>query len=236
MKIRNSSGQSSSGLTLYDALFNPRYRKSTWVNIGYLIFHELTGINVIILYSSAIFQQMSTPDSKFTPKTGTYMVEIINAISALIAIYVIKKIGRRTLLIFGHFTIAVIHALVGYFEIKGMSDSMLAMILLFIFVYQMTSDTMAFIYVTETTIDAALGICLLTLFGTIFLLSLITPIIMEPELLGLSNIFFLFSNLSGLATLYYIFIFKETKGLADILKFLGVNIFTFLYNSLSTDS
>ena len=55
MKIRNTSGKSSSGLTLKDALFNPQYRKATWVNIGYLIFHELTGINVIILYSSTIF-------------------------------------------------------------------------------------------------------------------------------------------------------------------------------------
>ena len=142
------------------------------------MFHELTGINIIILYSSTIFQQMSTPGSKFSPRTGTYMIGIINAVSALIAIYVIKRVGRKTLVVFGHFTIAVIHSLVGYFEFKGMSDSMLAMILLFIFVYQLTTGSVAFMYLTETTIDAALGICLLTLFATIFLLSLITPILM----------------------------------------------------------
>ena len=99
------------------------------------MFHELTGINVIMLYSSTIFEQMATPDSKFTPRTGTYMVGIINAIASLIAIYTIKKIGRRTLVIGGHFGIAIIHALVGYFDMKGMNNEMLAMILLFLFVY-----------------------------------------------------------------------------------------------------
>ena len=215
MKIRKSSGKNSSGLTFIDALVNPQYRRATWVNIGYLTFHEFTGANFIIFYSNTIFRQMSTPDSKFTPRTGTYMVGIIKCLSALSGMYIIKKVGRRTLVIFGHFTIAIIHALVGYFGIKGMSDEALVMILLFLCVYQITSGSVAWIYVTETTIDAALGICLFTLFGTIFLLTLITPILMEPELLGLSNVFFLFSGLALVATLYCIFIFKETKGLSD---------------------
>lgn len=50
-KIREYSGKASSKLTLKDALFNPAYRRATWVNIGYMVFHELTGINVINMYS-----------------------------------------------------------------------------------------------------------------------------------------------------------------------------------------
>jgi len=42
----------SSGLTLKDAIFDPKYRYSTWINIGYIAFHELTGINIIRLYSN----------------------------------------------------------------------------------------------------------------------------------------------------------------------------------------
>ena len=47
------------------------------------------------------------------------------------------------------------------------------------------------------------------------MLSLVTPIIMEPEIIGPNGVFFLFSGLSVLATLYGIFIFKETFGMND---------------------
>jgi hypothetical protein len=50
--LRTKLGSDSSSLTLKDAVANPKYRKATWINIGYIIFHELTGINVIMLYSN----------------------------------------------------------------------------------------------------------------------------------------------------------------------------------------
>lgn len=46
--IRSKSGKATSNLTLGDAFTNPRYRRATWVNVGYIVFHELTGINVIL--------------------------------------------------------------------------------------------------------------------------------------------------------------------------------------------
>jgi hypothetical protein len=46
--IRSKSGKATSNLTLKDAFTNPRYRRATWVNVGYIVFHELTGINVIL--------------------------------------------------------------------------------------------------------------------------------------------------------------------------------------------
>ena len=49
----NSSG--SSGLTIIDALINPKYRKATWINMGYIVFRGLTGIGVINTYSDQIF-------------------------------------------------------------------------------------------------------------------------------------------------------------------------------------
>ena len=54
-KIRINCGDKSSNLTLQDALTDPRYRRATWVNIGYITFHELTGINVILQFSNSIF-------------------------------------------------------------------------------------------------------------------------------------------------------------------------------------
>lgn len=53
--LRKSCGKKSSGYTIADALTHPNCRKCTWTNIGYIIFHELTGINVILIYSNQIF-------------------------------------------------------------------------------------------------------------------------------------------------------------------------------------
>ena len=50
--LREKLGNDSSDLTIKDALFNPNYRKSTWVVIGYIIFHELAGFNIIKMYST----------------------------------------------------------------------------------------------------------------------------------------------------------------------------------------
>ena len=41
-----------------------RYRRASWVNICQIIFHELTGINVILMYSSTILETILGTDSK----------------------------------------------------------------------------------------------------------------------------------------------------------------------------
>ena len=45
--LKSISGSDSSQLTIKDALVNPMYRTATWVNVGYIVFHELTGVNPI---------------------------------------------------------------------------------------------------------------------------------------------------------------------------------------------
>ena len=115
----------------------------------------------------------------------------------------------------GHLCIAVVHALFGIFNLLGLDNAMLGMILLFNVVYQNTSGPVAWLYATETTIETALGTCLLTLWGTVFILSLVCPVIMAEDALGPSGTFFIFSGLSIFGALYSFFMIKETRGLTD---------------------
>jgi len=158
---------------------------------------------------------MSTPGGSFTPRTGTYMVGVVNLVSSLISTQTVKFFGRRTLVIWGHAGIAVVHFMVAYFHNTGNNNGMLAMILLFLFVYQNTSGPVAWLYAAETTIDVALGICLLTLWGTVFCLSLATPVLMNKDSLGSSGVFNLFGGLSIVGCIYVLVVFKESKGLSD---------------------
>ena len=70
-------------------------------------------------------------------------------------------------------------------------------------------------YFAETTIDTAIGICLMTLWGTTFVLSLVCPILMDPASLGPAPVFFIYSGLSMIAVVYVCFFIVETKGLSD---------------------
>jgi len=134
-RIRSMSGKGSSGLTLRDALFNPQYRKGTWVNIGYMVFHELTGINVINLYSHKIFQDMKANGGGINVRDGVTIVGIANLIASLISTQGVKYIGRRTLLIYGHIGICLAHAGVAIFNIEGENIGVVIMVIVFMLVY-----------------------------------------------------------------------------------------------------
>ena len=52
--------------TLKEAFFtDERYKRASWVNIAGIIFHETTAINVILLYSTTILEQiLGDPDEQ----------------------------------------------------------------------------------------------------------------------------------------------------------------------------
>lgn len=58
--LARSLGEDTSKYSLRDALCNEEFRRATWVNFGYIIFHELTGINVILQYSNTILAQINS--------------------------------------------------------------------------------------------------------------------------------------------------------------------------------
>jgi hypothetical protein len=213
--IKRNCSEGSSGLTYADALCNAQYRKSTWVNVGYIIFHELTGINVVMLYSTTMLQEMHKAGGGISPRGGTYLVGLANVFGACCSVYCVKTFGRKTLLIWGHLGIAVCHTMVGIFNNMENNNGVVAMIMCFIIIYADTSGSIAWAYAAETVIDVAMGICLLTLWGTVTILSQVCPILMDPSSIGPSNMFFILSGLSVIGATYVIFIMKETQGLTD---------------------
>ena len=115
----------------------------------------------------------------------------------------------------GHFIMAVAHFAVGYFNDVGNNNGVLICIMTFLFVYQNTSGPIAWMYAAETTADVAMGTILLILWFTVFILEIICPKLMEPSSLGPSAVFYMFSGISVVATLYCCVFIKETFGMTD---------------------
>jgi SP family arabinose:H+ symporter-like MFS transporter len=218
--LRRNMGKNSSNLTLSDALFDPKYRKATWVNIGYMFFHEVTGYNIILLYSSSIFAKIknSHGEHSFKGRLGTEIIGVINVIFAVLALYLVKKVGRRVLLIWGHLGMAVSFGLFAYFSTYNNDKGALAMIMFFLMFYQSSSGPVAWMYAAETTIDAAFGIVLLVLWTTILGIAYAIPLLSSEDSIGVTGVFTLFSVFCAIGGIYsYVFI-KETKGLSDKAK------------------
>jgi len=153
---------------------------------------------------------MNKDGGGITPREGTYLVGIVNMFASLISVVLVKYFGRKTLVIYGHLGMAVTHLATGLFNNAGNNNGVIGCILIFLCVYQNTSGPVAWLYAAETTIDAALGLCLFTLWGTVTILSLTCPILMEDTVIGPSNTFFLLSGLAVFGSMYGYFFMIES--------------------------
>ena len=153
--------------------------------------------------------------ANLTPRAGTYVVGIVYFFSSLLSTLTLKLFGRRTLLILGHLLIAIIYALLALFNTQGNHTGVFLMVLAFIFVYSNSTGPVTFVYATETLTDAGLGFGMFVCYITAFILSLVGPVLMGDKSFGLSNVFYMFSVLSAVATVYVWVYIKETQGLKD---------------------
>ena len=191
--MKSNMGGDTTSVTLKDALFDPKYKKATWINVGYIFFHEFAGINVINLYSSQIFAT-NKDHFAFRPKFGTLLIGFANVIGCVFSILTIKKFNRRTIMIYSQLMFAFLHVLVGIASLQEDNFLMLVGIFLFVMIYLNTSGPLAWLYAAETTVDAGLGFCLFTLYADVLILSLTCPILMQPNIIGPANLFFIFGG------------------------------------------
>jgi len=107
------------------------YRKGTWITLIIIIFHELTGINAIMLYSNTMFKKTGLEN----PRIGTYFLGIAGLLGLAIAVLILKKVGRKTLLVSGHIIMAFCHTLVGVFAFYNISMWVVVWMTAFILFY-----------------------------------------------------------------------------------------------------
>mmetsp|Transcript_10791 Transcript_10791/g.13538 ORF Transcript_10791/g.13538 Transcript_10791/m.13538 type:complete len:171 (+) Transcript_10791:857-1369(+) len=169
-------GDAAQKATLKEAFWtDERYVRASWVNVIAMIFHELTAINVVLAYSTKILSGIFPEDTEgFNARDGTYMVGIFNFSGSFLSILTMSYFGRRPLFLGGHSTIFILYVLMGFFTLYEYDIMVLVMMCTFLVVYQNTSGPCAWAYAAETCCDASLGVALLVLYSTVFILNLTT--------------------------------------------------------------
>ena len=112
-----------------------------------------------MLYSNTIFTGIFGQEgASFSAREGTYLIAAVNFFASFVSIVTVRLAGRRTLLLGGHFAVALCHLLIGLFIIMESGTGVICMMCVFTFVYQNTCEPVGQIYVTETCSDIALGV------------------------------------------------------------------------------
>jgi sugar porter (SP) family MFS transporter len=84
----------------YRALLDPAIRPALVVAVGLFFLQQLSGINAVIYYAPEIFSHAGF-DSASTQTLATVGIGTVNFLTTILAMFLIEKMGRRSLLIVG---------------------------------------------------------------------------------------------------------------------------------------
>jgi SP family sugar:H+ symporter-like MFS transporter len=213
--LKSSCVKDTSSTTLTQALTDKKYRMGTWVCLILIFYHEIVGINVVLAYSHRILSEIDPTGKSLNPKTGTIIIGIINFVTTVCSIPFVIKFPRKTLLLWGHFFIFVFHTLAAIFSLAEMPMWELIMMNLFIAAYEFSSGTVCWIYIAEVVVDSALGLSVMTLFGTVFFLNLFVEFLIDSPSFGFAGVFMSMGIFSLTGSIFVYFYMRETKGLTD---------------------
>ena len=164
-------------------LFSPGMRRALIIGVVLALFSQITGINAIIYYAPEIFKSIGFgPESAFQQ---TVIIGVINTIFTFVAIGLIDKAGRRTLLIAGVSGMAVCLFGIGFCFYFNLTQG--PWLLLFIFAYMGSFAAslgpipwviMSEIFPTRTR-GIAMSFCTLVLWIGVVFITQFTPILLE---------------------------------------------------------
>ncbi len=84
----------------WSELFSKRVRPALLAGVGVTIIQQITGINTIIYYAPTIFKFAGIGSDKAALLATTW-VGVVNVLMTFVAIYLLDKVGRKPLLLFG---------------------------------------------------------------------------------------------------------------------------------------
>lgn len=198
----------------FSELFKGRMGYVVFLGCMLAFFQQITGINVVVNYAPSILGKLGIAGSD--PLLQTVYIGIANLIFTVIALWLVDKFGRKTLLISGCFgcTLALAYLTYAYSIANPSSIGVLVAILAYIGFFALSLSPLMFVVTSEiypshirgTAMAVSTGIS----WGCAFLVVQLYPW-METTL-GANVAFGIFAVLCLAAGLFIKFLIPETKG------------------------
>src|SRR5215831_7642920 len=131
-----------------DALFTARYRVPIFLAVTIAMFNQLSGINAILYYLNSIFAHAGF--SKVSGDLQSVAVGATNLLFTMIAMAVIDKLGRKTMLLVGSIgTCLCLGGVAAIFFTNRHEDLLVWMLIGFIAFFAFSQGAVIWVYLSE---------------------------------------------------------------------------------------
>ncbi len=131
-----------------EPLFSRKYRFPIFLAITIGMFNQLAGINAILYYLNDIFAAAGY--SKASGELGPVAVGAMNLLATILAMTVIDKIGRKTLLLIGSVgLVACLSGLAGIFLTHSHQNYLLWLLIAYIAFFAISQGAVIWVYIGE---------------------------------------------------------------------------------------
>lgn len=208
-----------------EPLFQRKYLLPIFLAVSIGLFNQLSGINAILYYLPSIFNYAGF--STLSGDKQAVLVGAMNLIATLLAMSVIDKIGRKTLLLIGSVGTAVSLAGVAWiFHVQQNQSMLLWLLVSFIFFFAISQGAVIWVYLSEVfptkvrSKGQSLGSSSHWIMNA--LVSLTFPWVAKRST---AEPFVLFAAMMALQFFIVLFIYPETKGvtLEQMQRKLGID-------------
>jgi len=194
----------------------PWVRRIVFLGIGIAIVQQITGVNSIMYYGTEILK-----DAGFSTEAaliGNIANGLISVIATVVGIWLLGKLGRRSMLIAGQVGTTTALFLIGLFSLTMKGSPMLPYIVLSLTVTFLAFQQGAISPVTWLMLSEifplrlrglGMGVSVLFLWVINFLIGLSFPVLLAQ--VGLSTTFFVFVGLGIVAIMFVKMYLPETK-------------------------
>ena len=166
------------------AIFHSRYRIIVWLAFFVAFFNQWSGINFILYYAPEILERagLASKDSL----ANSVMIGLTNLLFTFVGLYLIDRIGRKTLLIIGSIGYILSLAMVAWaFYANAGATFLLFFLLLFIASHAVGQGAVIWVFISEIfpnrvrASGQAFGSSVHWVFAAI--ITLITPVFLDAE-------------------------------------------------------
>ena len=142
-------------LSYKEVFTGPLYRKATFIGCSLAIFQQLTGINVIMFYSTKIFQKANL---SLSAQSITGLVGGVNFITTFGGLILLSLAGRRTIMLWCNVLMAIVLVCLGFCSLEEQKILEIVLLLSFIALFEFSSGPITWLYMSEIMQDKALTV------------------------------------------------------------------------------
>jgi sugar porter (SP) family MFS transporter len=195
----------------YKAVFEKAVFPAVMIGIVLAVFQQFCGINVVFNYPSNIFASIGA--SKDDQLLQTVFIGGVNLFFTILAMFLVDKIGRRPLMLFGAVALAILYVVIA--QLLAVHSALVGLFLLAaIGTYAISLGPVTWVLISEIFPNhvrgAASSIAVLCLWAAYFILTFTFPVL--AKWIGMHNTFYLYSGICMLGFLFIRAKVRETKG------------------------